>query len=135
MGRKSQEEIAKDVFRLLVYTQFKVPIKILAPSTPSDYDTYYHDPEGARLCKLLSGGEVERLYGDAYGLDPMRIYDDLDEVAEEIEDWLWDSTDAGCRANRPEAFDHHEWVNAYRPIAHMMAEDMPWREHIVIDCY
>lgn len=29
----------------------------------------------------------------------------------------------------------HAWVETYRPIARMMAEDMPWHEYIVIDCY
>jgi len=87
------------------------------------------------VCKLLSGAEVNRLYGSTYGLSFERVYDDVDEVAEEIEDWLWESTDAGTIALRPEAFDYNEWVKVYRPVADMMAEDMPWHDYIVIDCY
>ena len=112
-----------------------LPVKILAPSTPCDNDTYWHNATGVSVRKLLSGAEVNRLYGSTYGLGLERVYDDVDEVAEEIEDWLWESTDAGAIALRPEAFDCNEWVKVYRPVADMMAEDMPWHDYIVIDCY
>ena len=112
-----------------------LPMICLAPSTPSDYDSYYHDVYGASVQRILFPLEVEKLYGDTYGIETERYFDDVDEVAEEIEDWLWDSTDVGAKEYRPEAYDMHAWVEVYRPIAHMMAEDMPWHEYIVIDCY
>lgn len=112
-----------------------LPMMCLAPSTPSDYDSYYHDVYGASVQRMLFPLEVEKLYGDTYGIETERYFNDVDEVAEEIEDWLWDSTDIGTKENRPEAYGMHAWVETYRPIARMMAEDMPWHEYIVIDCY
>ena len=112
-----------------------LPMLCLAPSTPSDYDSYYHDVCGASVQRILLPLEVEKLYGSTYGVNPERYFSDVDEVAEEIEDWLWDSTDVGTNEYRPEAYDVHTWVEVYRPIARMMAEDMPWHDYIVIDCY
>ena len=121
-----------------------LPMMCLAPSTPSDYDTYYHDVYGASVEGLLRPLEVEGLYGGLYGLNPERYYTDMDEVAEDIEDWLWDNTDVDAKTletdiygmrTRVVSFDMREWEEAYRPIARMMAEDMPWQECIVIDCY
>lgn len=112
-----------------------LPMICLAPSTPSDYDSYYHDVCGASVQKMLFPLEVEKLYGDTYGIETERYFNDVDEVAEEIEDWLWDSTDVGARNSWQEAYDMHAWVETYRPIARMMAEDMPWHDYIVIDCY
>lgn len=112
-----------------------LPMMCLAPSTPSDYDSYYHDVYGASVQRILFPLEVEKLYGDTYGIETERYFNDVDEVAEEIEDWLWDSTDAGARNSWQEVYDMHAWVETYRPIARMMAEDMPWHEYIVIDCY
>lgn len=109
-----------------------LPMLCLAPSTPSDFDTYYHDVTGARVCKMLFPDEVAELYGDFFGLDCDRYYDDVDEVSERIEDyWLWD----GDHGNPMASNDDGEWHKVYRPIADMMAEDMPWHECIVIDCY
>ena len=107
-----------------------LPLIVLAPSTPSDYDTYYHEVTGANVVDLLNARTVEREYGETYGLDPERIYNDIDEVAEEVEDFLWDSYRL---AN--EAIDFATWIPIYRPIAKMMAEDMPWKKFVVIDCY
>ena len=109
-----------------------LPIKVLAPSTPSDYDSWYHDVTGAEVKQMLFPNEVAELYGDFYGLDCDRYYDDMDDVSERIEDyWLWDN-DHG----RPmELYRDNDWHKVYSPIADMMAEDMPWHECIVIDCY
>jgi hypothetical protein len=108
-----------------------LPMLCLAPSTPSDYSTYYHDVMGAEVEQMLFPNEVAELYGDFYGLDCDRYYDDVDDVSERIEDyWLWDN-DHG----RPmECLDDDDWHKVYGPIADMMAEDMPWHEYIVIDC-
>ena len=110
-----------------------LPMMCLAPSTPSDYDSYYHDVCGASVQRMLFPLEVEKLYGDTYGIETERYFDDVDEVAEEIEDWLWDSSSYGNGAGT--ISDFATWIPIYRPIARMMAEDMPWHECIVIDCY
>lgn len=109
-----------------------MPIMCLAPSTPSDYDSYYHDVTGAEVKRMLFPNEVAELYGDFYGLDCDRYYDDVDDVSERIEDyWLWDND----HGKPMEQTDDGEWVRVYQPIADMMAEDMPWNDYIVIDCY
>lgn len=109
-----------------------LPMICLAPSTPSDYSSYYHDVYGASVQKMLFPNEVAELYGDFYGLDYDRYYDDVDDVSERIEDyWLWDND----HGKPMEQTDDNEWVKVYEPIANMMAEDMPWHEYIVIDCY
>lgn len=108
-----------------------LPMLCLTPSTPSDYGSWYHDVTGAEVKRMLFPNEVAELYGDFYGLDCDRYYDDVDDVSERIEDcWLW-----GNDHGKPmEQTDDGEWVRMYRPIADMMAEDMPWHEYIVIDC-
>lgn len=117
-----------------------LPMMCLAPSTPSEYDSYYHDVYGASVERILFPLEVEKLYGDTYGINPERYYSDVDEVAEEIEDWLWDSECGQFWDSEHQNLKCHDWVTdgwvqTYRPIARMMAEDMPWHEYIVIDCY
>lgn len=131
---KTKSEITEEILGVISHYP-NLPVMVLAPSTPSDYSTYYHDVYGASVQRILFPLEVEKLYGDTYGIETERYFNDVDEVAEEIEDWLWDSTDIGTKENRPEAYDMHAWVETYRPIARMMAEDMPWHEYIVIDCY
>lgn len=109
-----------------------LPMICLAPSTPSDYDSYYHDVMGAEVTQMLFPNEVAELYGDFYGLDCDRYYDDVDDVADRIDDyWLWDN-DHGSPMQRG---SNSAWNEVYRPIAEMMARDMPWHEYIVIDCY
>lgn len=109
-----------------------LPMMCLAPSTPSDYDSWYHDVMGAEVRRMLFPNEVAELYGDFYGLDSDRYYDDVDDVSERIEDyWLWDND----HGKPMEQTDDNEWVKVYEPIARMMAEDMPWHEYIVIDCF
>jgi len=109
-----------------------LPMLCLAPSTPSDYDSWYHDVTGADVKQMLFSNEVAELYGDFFGLDCDRYYDDADDVAERIEDyWLWDND----HGKPMEQFDDDEWAKTYQPIAEMMAADMPWHEYIVIDCY
>lgn len=109
-----------------------LPMICLAPSTPSDFDSWYHDVCGAEVRKMLFPNEVASLYGDFFGLNCERYYDDPEDVSEHIEDyWLWD----GDHGRPMEQDDDEDWVRVYRPIADMMAEDMPWHEYIVIDCY
>ena len=117
-----------------------LPMMCLAPSTPSDYDSYYHDVCGASVQRILLPLEVEDLYGHTYGINPERYFSDVDEVAEEIEDWLWDSECGQFWDSEHQNLKCYDWVTdgwvqTYRPIARMMAEDMPWHEYIVIDCY
>ena len=117
-----------------------LPMMCLAPSTPSDYDSYYHDVYGASVQRILFPLEVEKLYGDTYGIETERYFNDVDEVAEEIEDWLWDSECGQFWDSEHQNLKCYDWVTdgwvqTYRPIARMMAEDMPWHEYIVIDCF
>ena len=117
-----------------------LPMMCLAPSTPSEYDSYYHDVYGASVQRMLFPLEVEKLYGDTYGINPERYFSDVDEVAEEVEDWLWDSECGQFWDKEHQNLKCHDWVTdgwvqTYRPIARMMAEDMPWHKYIVIDCY
>ena len=117
-----------------------LPMMCLAPSTPSDYDSYYHDVCGASVQKMLFPLEVEKLYGDTYGIETERYFNDVDEVADEIEDWLWDSECGQFWDSEHQKLKCYDWVTdgwvqTYRPIARMMAEDMPWHDYIVIDCY
>jgi hypothetical protein len=85
--------------------------------------------------------ELEKLYGDTYGVNPERYYSDVDEVADEIEGWLWDNEHGHEFMGEwqdPFGGKHYvydEWSAVYAPIARMMAEDMPWHEYIVIDCF
>lgn len=63
---------------------------------------------------------------------------------EECYDWLWDNCgrDIVGHAPKPVCLNDIQEVCAmdtfakrYGHIARMMAEDMPWHEYIVIDCY
>lgn len=128
---KTKSEITEEILGVISHYP-NLPVMVLAPSTPSDYSTYYHDVCGASVQKILFPNEVAELYGDFYGLDYDRYYDDVDDVSERIEDyWLWDND----HGKPMEQTDDNEWVKVYEPIARMMAEDMPWNEYIVIDCY
>ena len=136
---KQRLERANRVAQVIAEHQ-DLPMMCLAPSTPSDYDSYYHDVCGASVQKMLFPLEVEKLYGDTYGINTERYFSDVDEVAEEIEDWLWDSECGQFWDSEHQNLKCYDWVTdgwvqTYRPIAHMMAEDMPWHEYIVIDCY
>ena len=147
VNKKGEEKLRK-----LIAEHPDLPIMCLAPSTPCDYDTYYHDVCGASIERMLFPNEVNRMYSfpckglpnglvfSYFGLNPERYYDDIDEVAEEIEDWLWDSECGQFWDKEHQNLKCHDWVTdgwiqTYRPIARMMAEDMPWHEYIVIDCY
>lgn len=128
---KTKSEITEEILGVISHYP-NLPVMVLAPSTPSDYSTCYHDVCGASVQKILFPNEVAELYGDFYGLDSDRYYDDVDDVSERIEDyWLWDND----HGKPMEQTDDNEWVKVYEPIARMMAEDMPWHEYIVIDCY
>lgn len=136
---KTKSEITKEILEVISHYP-NLPVMVLAPSTPFDYSTYYHDAYGASVQRMLFPLEVEKLYGDTYGINPECYYSDVDEVAEEIEDWLWDSECGQFWDKEHQNLKCHDWVTdgwvqTYRPIARMMAEDMPWHEYIVIDCY
>jgi hypothetical protein len=113
----------------VIAEQPDLPMMVLTPSMPSDYDSWYHDVTGAEVKRMLFPSEVAELYGDFYGLECDRYYDDADDVSERIEDyWLWDND----HGKPMEQTDDGEWVRVYQPIADMMAEDMPWHRYIVI---
>lgn len=111
----------------------ELPIMLLTPNGDGEYDTYYHEGIEASVEHLLRASEVDKLYGDTFGLDYMKIYDDISDVAECIEDvWLWDNTYTGANAYCQDAYDVDAWIKVYRPIARMMAEDMPWKDYVII---
>lgn len=118
-----------------------LPMICLAPSTSGYYDSYYHNVTGARVCKILFSSEIAELYGDFYGLEYNCYYDDIDDVSECIEDyWLWENEHGQFWDEEHQNLKCYDWVTdgwtqTYHPIACMMAEDMPWHDVIVIDCY
>lgn len=116
----------------ILFRRTDLPIIISAPCTPEDFDYWYHEVVSVKVCSLLNTEDVEKEYGEAFGLPLERYYDDVDEVSERILDyWLYDN-DHGKPMER---FDDDEWTDTYKPIADMMARDMPWQEYIVIECY
>lgn len=134
-----------------------LPIKVLAPSTPSDYDTYWHDVTGARIDWLLYPDEVQGVDQRNYcGLDCERIYSDETDAVEDVAGWLFDNwwnhaQTHGMRYERygeaPDDvltefcgydYDYEHNVSIDRMaevLASELVEDMPWHECIVIDCY
>lgn len=137
MSAKGEEQLRK-----LIAEHPDLPIMCLAPSTPCEYDTYYHDVYGASVEHLLFPNEVKKLYGDTFGMDFDRYYNDADEVTEQVLDyWLWDGDhghelmeehkDSSGRRH----WDYKHWSETYEPIARMMVDDMPWHDYVVIDCF
>lgn len=118
-----------------------LPVIVLAPSTPSDFSTYYHHLWRVYTERLLFPQEVEELYGGYFGLSDERYYSDECEVQEAVECYLWDEqqatydpkTKSWLPGRAAEQMDEDEWGEVYRPIAAMMVDDMPWHEYVVID--
>ena len=133
-----------------------LPIKVLAPSTPSDYDTYWHDVTGARVAWLLCQDEVQGTDLSNYcGLNCERIYSDRTDTVDDVADWLFDkwwehAQTCGmryeCNDESPDyvltefcgyKYDYEHNVSISRMtemLAFELVEDMPWHEYIVIDC-
>lgn len=134
-----------------------LPMVCLAPSTPSDYDTYWHSIVGARTARLLYPDEVQGVNQSNYwGLNSERIYSDESDAVEDVAGWLfdnwWDHAQIhGMRYERhgeaPDDvltkycgydYDYKHKVSIDRMaevLAFELVEDMPWHEYIVIDCY
>lgn len=134
-----------------------LPIKVLAPSTPSDYDMYWHDATGARVAWLLYPDEVQGADLRSYcGLNCERIYSDETDATDDVAGWLfdnwWDHAQThGMRYERngeaPDdvltefcgyEYDYEHNVSIDRmaeELAFELVDDMPWHEYIVIDCY
>lgn len=139
-----------------------LPIKVLAPSTPSDYDTYWHDVTDASVAWLLYPDEVQgnALNSDMrryVGLNYERIYSDEDDAVEDVSGWIFErwfdfARDNGMRYEsdyRNKAMDdaltefcgyeydyeHNVSIDCMaEALASKLVEDMPWHEYIVIDC-
>ena len=131
-----------------------MPIMCLAPSTPSDYDSYYHDACRASVVSILKPFDVDRKYGDFRGLNSERYYTDEADAMEDVAEWLFEiwydvSLEHGM-SNGPlglvESNDDRltkfigadEGYTAYdlaENVAWKIVEDMPWHDYVVIDCY
>lgn len=119
-----------------------LPIMVVTPNGDGEYDTWYHEAIEASVEHILRASEVDKLYGSTFGLDYMRCYVDKGEVEDCIECWLWDSTSVSADTHMHDTRDFDAWNEAYdawnevyRPIARMMAEDMPWKDHVIIRAY
>lgn len=110
-----------------------LPILVLSNDIGGGFDNYYHFVTDTHVEDMLFPDEVEKLYGDTYGLNPERWYSDLNEAQEDIEGWLWDFDHGSeyTKENGPQN-QYFEWVKVYGQIAWMMAEDMPTHKYIVI---
>ena len=131
-----------------------LPMMCLAPSTPCDFDSYYHEVCGASVDSILKPYEVERKYGTYCGLSDEKYYTDETDAMEDVAEWLFESWyDVAVRYgmnNGPlglvESNDDRltEFIgadNSYTAadlsenVAWKIVEDMPWHDYIVIDCY
>lgn len=122
-----------------------LPIKVLVPSMPSDYDTYWCDATGARVEWLLYPDEVQgsamksderRYVGLSYG----RIYNDEDDAAEDVAEWLFKrwfdlARDHGMKYGWDDESADDVLTEFCGMLARELVADMPWHECIVIDCY
>lgn len=127
-----------------------LPMMCLAPSTPCDYDSYYHDVCGASVEYILKPREVERKYDTYCGLNDEKYYTDESDAAEDVSQWLfelwWDTAqEHGFTKGIWEGIPSDmltEFCGAERnlgdfcdDVADALVGDMPWHEYVVIDCY
>lgn len=130
-----------------------LPMMCLAPSTPSDYDTYYHDVCDAKVTGILKPDDVKRRYSGYCGLNCERYYWNDDDAAEDVAEWLFELWyDEAQRHGMGKyesattipddiltwfigADDGYSAYDLAENVAWKLVEDMPWREYIVIDCF
>lgn len=142
-------ERTTEVLRTLLNEYPDTPVRILAPSTPSDYDTYWHDFDEARMGCILEPEDVEREYGGYLGLNCEKFYDDEDDAIEDVtesivEGWYYTAIDHGMRPDEGDSWD--EAVAKFcgydpkefksfmvRELIGRLVNELPWREYIVID--
>lgn len=115
-----------------------MPVLVMAPSDGNpDFCTTVWAGVDVRVETMLLPRDVERLYDGVpfhgwtlgtMGLDEDKYYEDEQEAAGDILDFLWDS-ECGTDLDR----DSGEWSRAYEPIAEMICDELPWREVLVID--
>lgn len=130
------------------------PMLCLAPSTPTDYDTYYHDVARADVQDILKPYEVNRKYGTYCGLSDEKYYTDYSDAVEDVAEWLfegwYDVAVMHGMSNKPLDFcesnddrltafigadDGYSAYDLAENVAWKMVDYMPWHEYIVIDCY
>ena len=132
-----------------------VPIMCLAPSTPSDYDTYYHDACSASVDWILKPFEVEKTCGHTFGLNGERYYSDETDAMEDVAEWLFEGWWDEAMLHGMKGGNRSDWTvsnddiltefcgetDAYsmydlsENVAWKIVEDLPWRKYIIIDCY
>lgn len=130
------------------------PMLCLAPSTTTDYDTYYHDVARADVQHILKPHEVNRKYGTYCGLSDGKYYDDETDAMEDVAEWLFEGWyDVAVRHGMSNgslgltesnddrltcfigADASYTAYDLAENVAWEIVEDMPWHEYIVIDCY
>lgn len=134
------EPTVYDKVRSVIAESTELPIILITSDYGGEYDSYYHDIDDIYVTSLLFPHEVERMYGDTFGLDEGKYYDDIDDVSEMVENyWLWDNghgfhskTVRIGQTSFGASTAVRDWIETYRPIARMIAEDMPWHKYVVI---
>ena len=134
-----------------------LPIMVLAPSVPTDYDSCYHDVIDADVQYVLQPDDVHRANAhkanDGYvGLDYEKFYTDEDDAVEDVSEWLFDVWyNEAIRHGMPFRSPYGEPTqsdaltefcgassdmgNFSDTVARAMVRDMPWREYVIIYCY
>ena len=155
MSSKGHEQLMR-----LMTEHPDMPLIADVPHTPGDHDRYYVEVAGAYVQSLLDANEVSIRYDCSFGLDPRRTYWDEDDVAEEVIDWLLDrwydqawvhgmmydhytrrrgmSKDEELTKYCGYGYDLAHGVSLARmaeTLAFELVRAMPWREHIIIECY
>lgn len=136
--------------RKVVAEHPELPMMVLAPSTPSDFDSWYHDVCGASVESVLKPDDVAKQYKDACGLNYERFYTDEDDAVEDVADALFDAwfDEALRHGMRQMTWDEvpsemltefcgaeMDMADFSGDVARAMVRDMPWQDYVIIDCY
>lgn len=129
-----------------------LPLMANCPSLPSDYDNYWLDVVGVRIESILKPAEVNRQWGDYFGLADDRYYWDDDDAIDAVSDWLFNGWYDEARIH---GMAYYPW-RTHDPspsdvltdfcgaesdigyfadsLARSLVREMPWQDYIVIDC-
>lgn len=160
---KTPQEINEQIAKVIAGHP-GLPVKVLAPSTPSDFSTYWHDAYGASIEWLLYPTEVQgdywkdRSHWERHyvGLNDEKIYSDEDDAVDDVSEWLfgvwYDEAHKHGMGQLESAttipddllttfcgfnygYSPFSMADMCDEVARAMVRDMPWHETIVIDCY
>ena len=145
MGKRDEAKLRK-----LIAENPTLPIMCLAPSTPSDYDSWYHLVCGASVESILMPDDVAKKYKDACGLNYEKFYNDEDDAVEDVAEALFDIWYDEALRHGMEATSWAEIPSDKltsfcgaeanvgdfsEDVARAMVQDMPWHDYIIIDCF